>query len=146
MVYVANLVQFKHMDNQETLQQGFELPKPTVDTALPGGSSPEIGSSHESVTSVSQAPGSMRPMSQVMPLSDPLVAGTSQQPQSSSTQTAHLVAEDADLIEKEWVQKAKDIVAQTHGDPYRQNKEINKIKADYIKKRYNKDIVQQSGE
>ena len=146
MVYVANLVQFKHMDNQETLQQGFELPKQTVDTALPGGPSPEIGSSHESVTNVSQAPGSMQPIYQVMPLSDPLVVGASQQPQSSNTQTAHLVAEDADLIEKEWVQKAKYIVAQTHGDPYRQNKEINKIKADYIKKRYNKDIVQQSGE
>ena len=49
---------------------------------------------------------------------------------------------DADLIEKEWVLKAKEIVARTHGDPYEQNSEINKIKADYIKKRYNKDIKQ----
>ena len=51
-----------------------------------------------------------------------------------------MVAEDIDLIEKEWVKKAKDIVAMTLGDPYRQNQQISEMKVDYIKKRYNKDI------
>ena len=51
-----------------------------------------------------------------------------------------LIADDADLIEKEWVEKAKQLVDQTKDDPYKQNKEINKFKADYIKKRYNKDV------
>jgi hypothetical protein len=50
------------------------------------------------------------------------------------------VAEDSDLIEQEWVDKAKAIVDHTRADPYRQNIEINKMKADYIKKRYGKDI------
>ena len=50
------------------------------------------------------------------------------------------VAEDADLIEKEWVVKAKHIVEKTRDNPYMLNKEINKVKADYIKKRFNKDI------
>lgn len=50
------------------------------------------------------------------------------------------IADDADLIEKEWVAIAKDIVAKTAHDPHLQNKEINKFKADYMKKRYNKDI------
>jgi hypothetical protein len=50
------------------------------------------------------------------------------------------VAEDLDLIEKAWVQKAKEIVTQTQGDPYNQNKQISGIKIDYIKKRYGKDI------
>ncbi len=49
-------------------------------------------------------------------------------------------AQDSDLIEQEWVHKAKAIVENTKNDPYMQNKEINKIKADYIKKRYNKEI------
>ncbi len=35
---------------------------------------------------------------------------------------------------------AKAIVNSTHGDPYNQNKELSKIKADYIKKRFDKDI------
>lgn len=51
-----------------------------------------------------------------------------------------MIADDVDLIEKEWVEKAKKIVAQTKDDPYKQNEEINKVKADYIKKRYNKTI------
>lgn len=50
------------------------------------------------------------------------------------------IADDADLIEKEWVIKAKHIVEQTAQDPYLQNKEISKVKADYLKKRYNKDL------
>ena len=50
------------------------------------------------------------------------------------------LAEDIDLIEKAWVEKAKAIVESTHGDPHMQNKELSKVKADYIKKRYNKDV------
>ncbi len=50
------------------------------------------------------------------------------------------VADDTDLIEKEWVEKAKEIVALTAQDPHAQNQEINRMKADYLKKRYNKDI------
>ena len=52
------------------------------------------------------------------------------------------IAEDIDLIEKEWVRKAKEIVQQTTGDPYVQNKQINKMKVEYIKKRYGKDVKQ----
>lgn len=50
------------------------------------------------------------------------------------------IADDTDLIEKEWVEKAKEIVARTKHDPYQQNKEVERMKADYMKKRYNKDI------
>ena len=49
-------------------------------------------------------------------------------------------AADGDVIEKEWVVKAKQIVAATRQDPYKQVQEINRLKADYMKKRYNKDI------
>jgi len=58
----------------------------------------------------------------------------------SQAGTGHLQAEDLDLIEKEWVLKAKQAVDNTQGDPYEQNNELNKIKADYIKKRYNRTI------
>ena len=50
------------------------------------------------------------------------------------------IADDTDLIEKEWVLKAKEIVNRTKDDPYVQNKEVNRMKADYMKKRYNKEI------
>jgi len=38
------------------------------------------------------------------------------------------------------VTKAKQIVEQTKDDPYKQTKEINKMKADYLKKRYAKEL------
>ena len=52
-------------------------------------------------------------------------------------------AKDLDLIEKEWVDKAKKIVDETIGDPYNQNKKINQMKTEYIRKRYNKEIKQE---
>ncbi len=50
------------------------------------------------------------------------------------------VAGDNDLIEKEWVLKAKQIVEHTAEDPFSQQEELSKMKADYLKKRYNKDM------
>ncbi len=51
-----------------------------------------------------------------------------------------MVAEDVDLIEKEWVNKAKAIVQQTKNDPSQQNIQLNRFKADYLKTRFSKDI------
>lgn len=49
-------------------------------------------------------------------------------------------ANDVDLIEKEWVLHLEHVVAKTSEDPYLQQAEISRIKADYLKKRYNKTI------
>ena len=91
------------------------LPLPVVDpkTAIDQTATNSAG------TSTNQPPGSNQP---------PLDRNTPE------------IAEDADLIEKEWVEKAKNIIKNAKSDPHLLNKEINKIKADYIKKRYNKDI------
>lgn len=51
-----------------------------------------------------------------------------------------LAAKDDDLIEQEWVQKAKKIVAATKDDPYRQEQEVSKLQADYLQKRYGKEV------
>lgn len=61
-------------------------------------------------------------------------------PQLQTQSVMPAIADDTDLIEKEWVQKAKQIVEQTKSDPHTQNKEMNKVKADYLQKRYNKQI------
>ncbi len=54
-------------------------------------------------------------------------------------------ASDIDLIEKEWVLKAKHIVAETMHDPYAQQYQISHMKADYMRKRYNKDLQTPDG-
>lgn len=51
-----------------------------------------------------------------------------------------LTANDDDLIEQEWVQKAKRIVSSTKNDPYKQEHEVSKLQADYLQKRYGKEI------
>lgn len=50
------------------------------------------------------------------------------------------VAKDDDLIEKEWVDKAKKIVAETRNDPYKREEAVNKLQIDYMKKRYGREL------
>lgn len=50
------------------------------------------------------------------------------------------IADDGDIIEKEWVDKAKEIVGRTRQDPYKQARELHRFKAEYLRKRYNKTI------
>jgi hypothetical protein len=59
---------------------------------------------------------------------------------STASITVPAMADDNDLIEKEWIVKAKQIVDNNREDPYNQSKEMTVFKADYIKKRYNKSI------
>lgn len=51
-----------------------------------------------------------------------------------------LVAADEDLIEMEWVRKAKAIVNETRSDPYTQEREVSKLQASYLQKRYGKEV------
>lgn len=50
------------------------------------------------------------------------------------------IAGDDDLIEKEWVDKAKKIIAETQNDPYRREQEVTKLQVDYLRKRYGKEL------
>lgn len=58
---------------------------------------------------------------------------------TDSTQ-ASLSADDADLIEREWVDKAKKIVEDTKDDPHKREDEVGKMQVEYIKKRYGRKI------
>jgi hypothetical protein len=53
---------------------------------------------------------------------------------------APTIASDDDLIEKEWVDKAKKIIADTQNDPYRREQEVSKLQVDYLRKRYGKEL------
>ncbi len=53
---------------------------------------------------------------------------------------APAVAADEDLIEKEWVDRAKKIVADTREDPYSQENAVSQLQKDYLKKRYGREL------
>lgn len=68
-----------------------------------------------------------------------------QQDDASSTQTvasddSPLVAGDEDVIEKEWVDRAKKIINDTKDDPHQREQQIKSLQIDYLRKRYGREI------
>ena len=76
-----------------------------------------------------------------VPLSQSDAQSTSQ-PRVVADGDTPLVAADEDLIEREWVDKVKKIIALTKDNPYERNRVIAQLQADYLKKRYNKTLGQ----
>lgn len=74
-----------------------------------------------------------------LPTIDPAQAQTNQA-QQTIVSDAPAVAADEDLIEKEWVEKAKRVVAETKNDPHAQEDAISRLQADYLQKRYGRTI------
>lgn len=132
----------------------FDLPRPSTEVLGTGKPLLEVSAPLQEKKAENQAIQAELPQfSPALPLTQTLQGVTVPQslppsplqqlpqavPQSTATGSPH-IADDVDLIEKDWVVKAKAIVEHTKEDPHLQNKEINKFKADYIKKRYNKDV------
>lgn len=59
---------------------------------------------------------------------------------TAAAQVSPLVANDDDLIEKEWVDRAKRIVSETQNDPRQRDDRINILKVDYVKKRFGREL------
>ena len=108
---------------------------------LPG---PEIQDGHQE--RFEQRSETTTPQSSVQPILPPpvLVAPTLPQPTVAQTLTSNddlpLVANDDDLIEKEWVDKAKKIIVETKDDPYKREQEVGRLQADYLHKRYGREL------
>jgi hypothetical protein len=131
-------------NNNET-SGGLQLPAPQPEN-LPGPDMPPetAGLAAEQGSPAGPELAAMPPAQAGPSLPLPPAMPSPAQPQadvSDTTQTGNLQAsDDSDLIEKEWVNKAKEIVEKTRDDPYKQSEELTVVKADYIKKRYNKTI------
>lgn len=126
-----------------------ELPRPQKEIQ-------DIGASGEVTPSPVEAVGSV-PVAERLSSANNAVQAVNGTTQTSSVQamlandnvqpvtatplvSGSLIAEDADVIEKAWVQMAKLIVENTKNDPRRQSKELSHVKHDYISKRFNKEI------
>ncbi len=117
------------------------------DAGVVSGRNPESLSQAESL----MPPGAMQPQPQMPPLPNPipmalpahqLVPGQQTQPVAASAKTN----DDDDMaLEKESVNKAKAIIQQTSTDPFRQAKEIEKVKAELLKRRYGKELKLSEG-
>ncbi|MDZ7744337.1 MAG: hypothetical protein U5K77_01070 [Candidatus Saccharibacteria bacterium] len=125
-----------------------ELPKPQTgefDSSAEQINTPNEQKMSQSVETTSTQTPSSQPQqgTQVQPTSDHTNPASDNDNSAANDQpdpSTPPIADDVDLIEKEWVHKAKEIVEHTKDDPYKQNQQMNQVRADYLKKRYNKEI------
>lgn len=78
--------------------------------------------------------------SPVVVLPSPIASDNSAVTAASPISGAPAIAQDDDLIEKEWVEKAKKIISQNRDDPHKQEEEATGLKVDYLKKRFGRDL------
>jgi hypothetical protein len=131
------------MDPQSNDKAGLNLPSPVQQ----GEAFDAAHQMPESAVSVPQnvGPNTAAQPPQLVPLplpNQPVQSSVNTTDDVSSTTNLDVpsTAEDGDLIEKEWVTKAKQLVEQNQNDPYKQSKELTAFKASYLQKRYNKNI------
>lgn len=117
----------------------MNLPAP-VEQAPASANGPEGAASSEKApqSGANQAVPAAMPTS--IPLPTPPVMPAAPASTSLTSSNPLQASDDSDLIEKEWVTKAKEIVARTREDPHKQSDELNVFKADYMKKRYNRTV------
>lgn len=124
------------MADESNDQTDTSLPQPIIDkSTFPGGGVP---ASVDPLPDV--AVSSQKSMAQK---DDAVIDDDSSQSQPMSADNSFdtpEIADDNDLIEKEWVNKAKNIIEKTKTNPHEQSDAMTLFKADYIKKRYNKTI------
>ena len=72
---------------------------------------------------------------------NPPQASHAQQPSGTQSQgVSPAVADDLDVIEKAWVDRAKQIIKDTRDDPRAQEEQFEQLQIEYHKKRYGRDI------
>lgn len=119
-------------------EAGYDVP--------PNYALPELSPEHSQETaqkSNERSPIEMAPPAPQQPLPPipPPSTYASQQPNDADTITSNPInANDDDMIEKEWVNRAKQILTQTKDDPYAREKAIGELQRDYLMKRYGKQL------
>jgi len=139
------------MDPSNKTTPGFELPTPGTEqgsSASPAGSGETLPQAPEYLPAQTESAPAATPPAAAPPVptlsapqSLPAASPSAADDVAATTQSASLtIDDDGDLIEKTWVQKAKQIVERNRDDPFRQSEELTVFKADYMKKRYGKTI------
>jgi hypothetical protein len=54
--------------------------------------------------------------------------------------TGPAIADDVDVIEREWVDKTKQVIEATKADPHAEEDAIEDLQVDYLKKRYGQSV------
>ena len=134
--------------NPQSHETGLNLPPPIAPEQMPAPNAQEAPKEgiENGVQSMEASPAAQQPAVPAMTMSPLPVAPPMPQPAaqsddfSTTNSDATASIDDNDLIEKEWVNKAKAIVERTRDDPHKQSEELSGVKAEYMKKRYDKNV------
>ena len=100
-----------------------------------------IDSGAERVEQVAEANAAIADINSSIALPSPVTDDDSSDNSKLTTSDVNpLIANDDDLVEKEWVDRAKKIVAETQNEPHKQKEEVSELKIDYMKKRFGREL------
>ena len=74
-----------------------------------------------------------------VPTAPPVVIPDDAAQAAPATVSGPAIAADEDVIEKEWVDRAKKIVQDTQDNPYERSNQVTALQRDYQKKRYGRE-------
>ena len=127
------------MNPQQPNQQPMPTPEQGQSSAAPENLTPApLPAAGEAAPS---APAAIPAMPVLPQTADPAVPAGTPPPTGSGP----VVADDVDVIEKEWVDQAEKVVKQTAGDPYQEEEAVEALQVDYLKKRYGKEVKKSEG-
>ena len=120
-------------------QRGPEqpVPNPEVPVYSPERTAERVGEQHHAVTATPTPVPAISLPTPVLPQQDDTAMPT-------AADDTPLSARDDDLIEKEWVDKAKKVVVETKDDPHMREREVGKLQVDYLRKRYGRELGEAS--
>jgi hypothetical protein len=122
---------------------GIENAPNTLNSPEVPTTSPEQAPSAEQLA-VDHTGGLPLPSAPVPPVSQPPITAQSTVVATPPTATP-TTAGDSDRIEKEWIDKVKQIISVTADDPHAQQREMSRLVADYVLKRTGRKIGEDGG-
>lgn len=116
----------------------YEVPSqvPVSPEILPAASPERV----EQRSPIELAPPPPMPMPPMPPVVQPVVVATPDPVADDVTAANPIAANDDDVIEKEWVDRAKQVILQTKDNPFAREKAIGELQRDYLMKRYGRQV------
>jgi hypothetical protein len=121
-------------------QINFEVPQSTQGEVLDDDALEKLPSSPENKAQQSRMPVVNDDARAMAVPSQTTVTAIINDTTSDDSPQNYVNAKDSDRIDKVWIDKAKEVISKTKNDPFEQKQQISRVKAQYVKSRYNKTL------
>lgn len=132
------------MDNQKSVNSAPIISPESSPTTLPETTFNSLNKNHETPTNtenLSETFAETTDLSRELPPMPPIVSTTTAPPLADTGTIEEQnpeIAADGHKLEKQWVQRTEEVIEKTKGDPREKENQVNRLKADYLLKRFNR--------